>query len=79
MPTDELVARLDKADIAFTLVNSVDDLSRHAHLRRVDVGTPNGVVRYPAPGPIVGEMRTALGPVPAIGEHSAAIRAEFAG
>jgi formyl-CoA transferase len=79
MSTDDLVARLDEADIAFALVNSVDDLSRHPHLRRVDVGTPNGVVRYPAPGPISGEMRTALGPVPAIGEHSAKIRAEFAG
>jgi formyl-CoA transferase len=78
MGTDELVARLDNADIAFALVNSVDDLSRHPHLRRVEVGTPNGIVQYPAPGAISGEVRTALGPVPAIGEHSAAIRAEFA-
>jgi itaconate CoA-transferase len=78
MGTDDLVARLDKADIAFALVNSVDDLSRHPHLRRVDVGTPNGVVQYPAPGAISGETRTALGPVPAIGEHSAQIREEFA-
>jgi formyl-CoA transferase len=75
---DDLVARLDKADIAFALVNSVDDLSRHPHLRRVEVGTPNGAVHYPAPGAISGEMRTSLGAVPAIGEHSAAIRAEFA-
>jgi formyl-CoA transferase len=79
MATDELVARLDKADIAFALVNSVDDLSRHPHLRRVAVGTPKGAVQYPAPGAISGDIRTALGPVPAIGEHSAAIRAEFAG
>ncbi len=78
MSTNDLVARLDKADIAFALVNSVDDLSRHPHLRRVEVGTPNGVVRYPAPGPIVGTTRTALGPVPAIGEHSETIRREFA-
>jgi formyl-CoA transferase len=78
MSTNDLVARLDKADIAFALVNSVDDLSRHPHLRRVEVGTPNGVVRYPAPGLIVGTTRTALGPVPAIGEHSEAIRREFA-
>jgi crotonobetainyl-CoA:carnitine CoA-transferase CaiB-like acyl-CoA transferase len=79
MGTDELVARLDKADIAFALVNSVEDLSRHPHLRRVEVGTSNGLMQYPAPGVISGEVRTALGPVPAIGEHSAKIRAEFAG
>jgi hypothetical protein len=36
-------------------------------------------VQYPAPGPISGASRTALGPVPAIGEHSAKIRAEFVG
>jgi itaconate CoA-transferase len=78
MSTDDLVARLDKADIAFALVNSVDDLSRHPHLRRVDVGTPNGVLQYPAPGAISGEAPSSLGPVPAIGEHSASIRAEFA-
>jgi formyl-CoA transferase len=77
--TEDLAAALDKADIAFALVNSVDDLSRHPHLRRVDVGTPNGVVQYPAPGAISGEARTVLGSVPAIGEHSAQIRAEFAG
>jgi hypothetical protein len=47
-------------------------------LRRVDVGTPNGVVQYPAPGAITGEAPSSLGPVPAIGEHSASIRAEFA-
>jgi formyl-CoA transferase len=79
MATDALVASLDKADIAFALVNSVDDLSRHLHLRRIEVATPNGSVRYPAPGAMGGEMRNEFGPVPDIGEHSAAIRAEFAG
>ncbi|GAC1559812.1 MAG: CaiB/BaiF CoA-transferase family protein [Beijerinckiaceae bacterium] len=75
---DELVARLVKADIAFALVNSVDDLSRHPHLRRVAVETRGGTVRYPAPGAISGAAPSRLGAVPQIGEHSAAIRAEFA-
>jgi itaconate CoA-transferase len=78
MGTRDLVASLDKADIAFALVNSVDDLSRHPHLRRVHVGTPNGAVQYPAPGFISGDASISLGAVPAIGEHSDAIRAEFA-
>ena len=78
MATDVLVASLDKADIAFALVNSVNDLSHHPHLRRVEIATPNGAVRYPAPGAMGGDVLSGFGPVPAIGEHSAAIRAEFA-
>jgi len=39
-------------------------------LRRIEVATPNGVVSYPAPAPIVvGEPRH-YGAVPAIGERT---------
>lgn len=66
---DELIQRLDDADIAFGEVNSMADLTVHPHLRRIEVDTPKGVVTYPAPAPIfVGEPRT-YGPVPAIDEH----------
>ena len=59
MATDALVASLDKADIAFALVNSVDDLARHPHLRRVEIDNAERVtVRYPAPGAIGGDMRS---------------------
>ena len=66
---DELLQRLDDADIAFGEVNSMADLTVHPHLRRIEVDTPKGVVTYSAPAPIfVGEPRT-YGPVPAIDEH----------
>ena len=72
---DELVARLNDADIAFAEVNTMDDLAKHPHLRRIEVGTPNGVITYPAPAAqVMGEKRK-YGPVPAIGEHSIAIAA----
>ena len=68
---DELIARLDDADIAFGEVNTMSDLTVHPHLRRIEVDTPKGVVTYSAPAPIfVGEPRT-YGPVPAIDEHTA--------
>jgi itaconate CoA-transferase len=68
---DELIQRLDDADIAFGEVNTMADLAVHPHLRRIEVGTPKGVVTYSAPAPIfVGEPRT-YGPVPAIDEHTA--------
>ena len=68
---DELIARLDDADIAFGEVNTMADLTVHPHLRRIEVGTPKGVVTYSAPAAIfVGEPRT-YGPVPDIDEHTA--------
>jgi len=66
---DELIQRLDDADIAFGEVNSMADLASHPHLRRIEVDTPKGKVNYAAPAAIfVGEDRQ-YGAVPAIGEH----------
>ncbi len=66
---DELVQRLDDADIAFGEVNTMADLTVHPHLRRIEVDTPKGVVTYSAPAAIfVGEPRQ-YGAVPAIDEH----------
>ncbi len=67
---EELLAKLAEADIAFAEVNSMDDLAKHPHLRRIEVDTPNGKVSYPAPAAIVvGEDRH-YGKVPAIGERT---------
>ena len=67
---DELLKRLEHADIAFAEVNTMADLTVHPHLRRIEVDTPKGVVTYSAPAAIfVGEPRR-YGPVPAIGEHA---------
>ena len=75
MTRDTLLQRLDKADIAFAEVNTMDDLAKHPHLRRIEVDTPNGKVIYPAPAPIVMEEQRPYGVVPAIGQHTNA-RAE---
>jgi formyl-CoA transferase len=77
MDAESLIAKLTDADIAFARVNEPKDLSRHPHLRRVTVETPSGPVSYPAPAAQrAGEMRR-YGAVPALGEHTEKIRAEF--
>jgi crotonobetainyl-CoA:carnitine CoA-transferase CaiB-like acyl-CoA transferase len=77
--TEALCARLLAAGIAFARVNAVADFARHPQLRRVEVATPSGPVAIPAPPAIVDGVRApALGAVPALGAHGAAIRAEFA-
>ncbi len=72
-----LLDRLRAAAIAFGEINDVAGLSRHPALRRVEIATPAGPAAIPAPpARLDGETRR-LGPVPAIGEHTDAIRKEF--
>jgi len=80
MDEGALTAKLLAADIAFARVNTTADLAAHPQLRRIEVGTPSGVVSYPAPAARrTGEAAHRYGAVPALGAHSAAIRAEFMG
>jgi crotonobetainyl-CoA:carnitine CoA-transferase CaiB-like acyl-CoA transferase len=76
----ELIKTLDDAAIAFGAVNSVLDLSAHPHLRRMTAASVGGPIAMPAP-PVRrrGEDDLQPGPIPAIGQHTDQIRAEFAG
>lgn len=79
----EVVARLEQARIAFGMLNTVADLLQHPQLRRAAVDTPQGTVELVgSPIQRVGEGGSGMGgeqwrPVPEVGQHSAAIRAEF--
>jgi itaconate CoA-transferase len=69
-----LSKRLDAAGIAFARVSDMAALARHPHLNRITVATPSGPVSYPSPP----RARTqGYGAVPALGEHSQKVRAEF--
>jgi formyl-CoA transferase len=73
-----LEGKLADADIAFGRVNGPAELARHPHLRRITLGSPNGPLSYPAPAALRDGEPRRYGPVPAVGEHSAKVRAEFA-
>lgn len=75
---DAAAARLRAANTAYGFVNDVAAFARHPALRRAEVQTPNGPIALAAPPVLTSDGARALGPVPAVGEHSAAIRAEFA-
>jgi len=68
---------LDKARIAFGAVNSPADLSAHPQLRRVSVETPGGSIDLVAPPAWERGQDLQPGPVPALDQHGAALRAEF--
>ena len=75
---EELSARLKDAQIAFGLVNSVADFSRHPQLRRFTVDSPAGPIDVVAPPVRAGDAAPEAAPIPGIGAHTEAIRAEFA-
>jgi len=74
---EPLMEKLAAADIAFARVNDAGLLAHHPHLRRITVGTPSGPVSYPAPAEQRASAVRPYGPVPALGEHTAQVRAEF--
>ena len=77
----QVIQRLQKGRVAFGSLNSVADLGEHPQLRRMEVNTPSGPVQLVCPPAIsVGEAAGEPGQfeqVPAVGEHSDAIRKEF--
>ncbi len=75
----EAETRLREAGTAYGFVNTVAELAHHPALRRVTVETPNGAVSIVAPPTTRDGETSALGAVPGVGEHSAAIRREFQG
>jgi formyl-CoA transferase len=77
LDADPLCEKLAAADIAFARVNGPAELARHPHLRRITVGTPSGPVSYPAPAEQRAAASRRYGPVPALGEHTDLVRAEF--
>jgi formyl-CoA transferase len=69
-----LSKKLDAAQIAFARVSDMAVLTQHPHLRRIAIATPSGPVSYPSPPRVRAQ---GYGAVPALGEHSQKVRAEF--
>jgi formyl-CoA transferase len=75
---EALSHRLEQADIAFAHVNDIAGILRHPHLRRLTIGSPGGPVKLPSPpARWMGEDDPSFGPLPALGEHTEAVRREF--
>ncbi|MDJ0932662.1 CaiB/BaiF CoA-transferase family protein [Breoghania sp.] len=68
---DEAIEALLKSDVALARVNNMAGLSTHPHLRRIEVDSPNGPVRFPAPAPIFAGEERDYGSVPALRSEDA--------
>jgi itaconate CoA-transferase len=74
---EECVAALRAANTAYGFINGVDGLSAHPALKRITVATEAGPVTMAAPGARLSDGPRDYGPVPALGAHTEAVRAEF--
>lgn len=74
-PKAELIRQLEANGLAWANFSTVDDLSHHPALRRTEGQVPGGKFSCAAP-PLHSDL--VPGPVPALGEHTDRIRAEFA-
>jgi len=79
MAPDEVVARLDAAGIASARLRTPAEFAAHPQLvpRWREVATPGGPVRALLPPVTVPGREAAMGAVPALGEHTDSVLAEF--
>lgn len=75
---DSVIGRLRQARVAFGRLSTLQDLDSHPQNRYVRIATSAGEVQVIAPPPVVPGVDERYGAVPEVGEHDAAIRAEFA-
>jgi itaconate CoA-transferase len=74
---DEAIERLQQAAIAYGRLNDMAGLARHPQLRRTAVDTPSGPAEVVAVAAIRANKDDSRPKVPALGEHSQALREEF--
>jgi itaconate CoA-transferase len=81
IPVDQLEASLEAAGIANARMRSPEEFAAHPQLaardRWRDVDSPEGQFRALLPPVTVPGRTAAMGAVPALGQHTPAIRAEF--
>lgn len=74
---EEAVEMLNAAGIACGRLSSMNDLAGHPQAWHIDVETPTGPVEMMGRGVRFSDGEVEGGRVPALGEHSAGLRAEF--
>ena len=75
---EEAIELLTAAGIACGRLSEMEDLVAHPQCRLVAVKTAAGELEMLAPGAKFSDLPESYGPVPGIGEHSEALRKEFA-
>ena len=78
LTSGEAMERLEETGIAYGRLNTISELIRHPHLRTICVTTPKGAIDVIAPPAIFDGEAPMSGAVADLGQHTDAVRAEFA-
>ena len=76
-PREDIIERLDAAGVAFGRLTDLQDLTAHPQNRFITVRSDGGEIELMAPGFVTRGEDLQYGPVPSLGQHTDAIRAEF--
>ena len=76
-PRETIIERLTAAGIAFGRLTDLEDLTAHPQNRFITVQSDGGEIELMAPGSAIRGAPDDYGPVPSLGQHDAALRAEF--
>lgn len=80
--SDEVIRRLESAGIANARMNSISEFLEHRQLGERDrwrvIGSPVGDIKALIPPVVIRGLEPRMGDVPALGQHTAAVMAEFA-
>ncbi len=74
---EQLQHRLDASGIAYGRLNSLEDVLRHPQLKTVTVASPSGQISMVAHGASFDGQAAPGLDVPSLGQHTAALQAEF--
>jgi itaconate CoA-transferase len=81
LPAADVIARLESGGIANARMNTVEEFLEHPQLAARDrwrsVGSPVGPIRAVVPPFNIEGLEIAMGPIPAVGEHTDAILGEL--
>ena len=76
-PRGTMIGKLTAASIAFGRLTDLEDLAAHPQNRFITVRSDSGEIELMAPGFATRGSEVTYRPVPSLGQHDAAIRAEF--
>jgi crotonobetainyl-CoA:carnitine CoA-transferase CaiB-like acyl-CoA transferase len=77
LPREAAIEVLTRAGIACGRLSAMEDLVAHPQRRLISVATGAGEIEMLAPGASFGGVTERFGAVPALGEHTQALKAEF--
>ena len=73
----KIIDKLQKAEIAYGKLSSIEDLTNHPQSNFIKIETSEGEVKLLSPGAVINGETENFGKVPSLGEHTKSITDEF--